>query len=247
MSKKISLIIVSFALLVSVNLAQDGKMKTLYNSMQAELLDQEPKLSSQQTRKLLKAALGSKWQKGNQEVGGYSDKPRISQAISGSFTAPRAREIAYLIEGSGAIPVRVNSDAGNDSRLVIFSGNRIVFNKPLYSVGALRISDLNGDGVDELLVFSEGHGAGGASTTGAQLVQVKGRRLRVIKDFGAIEDNHCPGNASKNFTSSIIRYSPAKAKRFPRFRVDYYSCSCPDDSTAKAQKCQFVQNGKISQ
>jgi len=142
-------------------------------------------------------------------------------------------------------------DIGNDARLVVFSGERVVVNAQFYGHTILKTTDLNGDGVDEFLLYSGATGAGGELSSSAELVEVKGRRFRTIKNFGEVEhqfrcfgEEDAPG--SENITS-IIYYIPSKVKgTFPRFRVDFYRCKCPDEfDMTNPQTCKYVQSGKI--
>ncbi len=223
-------------------MAQNAGMSVLYDFIRTKPPYDEPQLSPQQIRKVLNAALGSRWRRNADEIS-------ISQIVTGSFTAANVQEVAYVIRGSGAIRAQTRIDIGNDGRLVIFSASRVVVNAPFYGIGILKTSDLNRDGIDELLLYSGATGTG-ETVTSMELVQVKGKRLHTIKDFGNVESIYkCFGEENDSggrHITSIIRYAPSKAGAFPRFRVDFYRCACADESDmVDPQKCQFVQSNKM--
>lgn len=225
-------------------MAQNAGMSVLYDFIRMNPSYDEPQLSTQQVRKVLNAALGPRWRRN-------ADNISISQIVTGSFTAANVQEVAYVIRGSGAIRAQTRIDVGNDGRLVVFSGSRVVVNSPFYGIGILNTSDLNRDGVDELLLYASATGTG-ETTTSAELVGVKGKRLHTIKKFETVESIYnCFGgadeeNSNGRHTTSIIRYTPSKAGAYPRFRVDFYECACADESeVVDPQKCKFVQSDKI--
>jgi hypothetical protein len=222
--------------------AQDAGMSVLYDFIRTKPPYDEPQLSPQQVRKVLNAALGPGWRRNADDIS-------ISQIVTGSFTAANVQEVAYVIRGSGAIRAQTRIDMGNDARLVVFSGSRVVANAPFYGIGVLKTSDLNRDGVDELLLYAGATGTG-ETVTSAELVEVKGKRLRTVKDFGSVESIYrCFGgedDSGGRHVTSIIRYAPAKAGAFPHFRVEFYECACADESeVVDPQKCRFVQRDKM--
>lgn len=239
--RKIGFLLMSITLLTALCHAQSTKRETLYDFIRNKPPYDEPVLSAQEARRILRAALGARYRRSGAN-------PSISQIVSGSFTAPNAREIAYVVRGG-------NPDAGstvdmqNDSRLVIFSGNQLLVNVPFYGIGILRTSDLNGNGVEELLLYGGAFWMG-ESKTSAQLVEVKGRRLQVIKDFGEVEssygcDNEASSDNRRNITA-VISHTPLAKGRYPAFRVDFYGCQCPDESGRNdPQTCRFIRSGKM--
>jgi hypothetical protein len=244
MKMKLLLLLACLLFLESTGIAQNAGMSVLYDFIRIKPSYDEPRLSPQQVRKVLNAALGPRWRRN-------ADNISISQIVTGSFTAANVQEVAYVIRGSGAIRAQTRIDIGNDARLVIFSGSQVVVNSPFYGIGILKTSDLNRDGIDELLLYA-GATATGTDETSAELVQVKGKRLHIIKKFGTVESIYnCFGgaeeeDANSKHTTSIIRYAPSKAGAFPRFRVDFYVCACADESeVVDPQKCKFVQSDKL--
>ncbi len=222
--------------------AQDAEMSVLYDFIRTKPPYDEPQLSPQQVRKVLNAALGPGWRRNADDIS-------ISQIVTGSFTAANVQEVAYVIRGSGATRARTRIDMGNDARLVVFSGSRVIVNAPFYGIGVLKTSDLNRAGIDELLLYAGATGTG-ETVTSAELVEVKGRRLRTITNFGNVESIYrCLGgedDSGGRHVTSIIRHAPAKAGASPRFRVEFYECACADESeVVDPQKCRFVQMDKM--
>jgi len=222
--------------------AQQHRAEVLYDFLRTERSYDEPGLPAQQSRQVMTAALGPRYQK-------IDTNPSINRVVTGSFTAPGLKQTAYVIRGgSGSIAGTINMQ--NDGRLAIFSGPRMVFNAKFYGNDILRISDLNGDGMNEILLASSWMWMGEVGLA-AQLVEVKGSRLRVIKDFETLESAYnCfveADEASRKNVSSVISYSGGGAGKWPQFRVDFFQGPCPagDADRVAAEKFKYIGSGKM--
>src|SRR5438477_170560 len=107
MRMKLLWLLACIFLFESVGMAQDAGMSVLYDFIRTKPPYDEPQLSRQQVRKVLNAALGSKWRRNAKDIS-------ISQIVTGSFTAANVQEVAYVIRGSGAIRAQTRIDMGND-------------------------------------------------------------------------------------------------------------------------------------
>lgn len=165
--------------------------------------------------------------------------PSIGNVVTGSFTAPGQTETAYVIWVSecGA----THADNYGSKRVAIFSGQKLVADVDSDFNGAIvRKTDLNSDGVDELLM-SAGDMAQGTVMEVAELVEFRNGRRRVIEDFGTVVEDSCgsgfPGASSKASVLSMSDFEPGK---MPKLRIDNYVSSCKN-----TKRWRFLSTGKM--
>jgi hypothetical protein len=165
--------------------------------------------------------------------------PAIVDVASGSFTAPGRPETAYVISVSECNAS--HADNFGSKRVAIFSGEQLVADVDVdFRSSIVRKTDLNGDGVDELLMAS-GDTNQGTITEMAALLDFQGGRLRVIEDFGTVTEDSCasglPGSSSK---ASVLSMSDIVPGKMPRLRIDNYVASC-----RKSKRWRFLSTGKM--
>jgi hypothetical protein len=165
--------------------------------------------------------------------------PSIGDVVTGSFTASGQTETAYVIWVSecGA----THADNYGSKRVAIFSGQKLVADIDSDFKGAIvRKTDLNSDGVDELLM-SAGDMAQGTVIEVAELVEFRNGRRRVIEDFGTVVEDTCgsgfKGSASKASLLSMSDFEPGK---MPKLRIDNYVSPCRD-----TKRWRFLSTGKM--
>jgi hypothetical protein len=87
-------------------------------------------------------------------------------------------------------------------------------------------TDLNMDGIDELLMTS-GYMAQGELTEMAALLSFENGRLSVIQDFGAVVMDNCasgrPGSTAK---AAVLSITNAKLGEMPKMRAENYVAGC---------------------
>lgn len=165
--------------------------------------------------------------------------PSIAGMITGSFTGPGQMQTAYVIF-TGECGAS-HADNYGSKRVAIFSGQQLVADVDSdFKSHIVRKTDLNGDGVDELLMTS-GDMAQGTLIEMAALVEFKNGRMRVIEDFGTVVEDTCasgfPGSSSK---ASVISISDLEPGRMPKLRIDNYVASCRN-----AKRWRFLSTGKM--
>jgi len=165
--------------------------------------------------------------------------PSIGDVVTGSFTAPGQTETAYVIwvAECGATP----ADNYGSKRVAIFSGQKLVADIDSdFSSSIIRKTDLNSDGIDELLM-SAGDMAQGTVMEVAELVEFRNGKRRVIEDFGTVVEDTCgagfAGAASKASVLSISDFEPGK---MPKLRIDNYQASCKN-----TKRWRFLSTGKM--
>lgn len=167
--------------------------------------------------------------------------PTIIDSVTGSFTASGQTQTAYLI--SVAECGASHADNFGSERVAIFTGQQLIadFDADFRS-SFRRKTDLNGDGIDELLMTS-GYMGQGTLTEGAALVTFESGKLNVVHDFETVNEDSCgsgfPGSAAK---ASVISFGVGVPGKMPKFQQDNYSSPCRN-----VKKWRFVSTGKMQE
>jgi hypothetical protein len=125
--------------------------------------------------------------------------------------------------------------------MAIFSGQQLVADVDVdFNSSVVRKTDLNSDGIDELLMTG-GDMNQGEAVEMAALVTFQNGRFRVIHDFGTVVDDDCaaemPGSSSK---ASVLYISDVLPGRMPKLTMDNYVSGC-----RKTKRWRFVSSGKM--
>jgi len=165
--------------------------------------------------------------------------PSITDVMNGSFTAPGKAETAYVISVSECNAS--HADNFGTKRVAIFSGPQLLANVDVeFRSGIVRKSDLNGDGMDELLMTT-GDTNQGITIETAGLLDFRNSKLRVIEDLGTVFEDSCaselPGSSIK---ASVITIAPAAPGDMPKLRMENYKASCRNP-----QRWRFLSTGKM--
>jgi len=165
--------------------------------------------------------------------------PSIGDVVPGSFTAPGQSETAYVIwvYECGA----THADNYGSKRVAIFSGQKLVADIDSdFNGNILRKTDLDMDGVNELLM-SAGDMGQGTVIEAAELVEFRNGRRRVIEDFGTVVEDSCgsgfPGASSK---ASVLSFSNVELGKMPKVRIDNYVSPCRE-----TKRWRFLSTGKM--
>src|SRR5882762_3011545 len=165
--------------------------------------------------------------------------PTIVDMATGSFTAPRQAQTVYVISVSECNAS--HADNFGTKRVAIFSGQQLIADVDSdFKSSIMRKTDLNGDGIDELLMTS-GDMNQGTLIEMAALLDFPNGRLRVIEDFGTVTEDTCAsGTPGSSTRASVLAISSALPGRMPRVRIDNYGASC-----RKAKRWRFLSTGKM--
>ncbi len=139
--------------------------------------------------------------------------PSIDDVASGSFTAPGRPETAYVIFVSECNAA--HADNYGTKRVAIFSGQQLIADVDVnFKRSIVRKTDLNSDGLDELLMVG-GDMNQGSVFEAAALLDFPNGRVRVIEDFGTVKEDSCAsGLPDSSLKASIVsRYSYWKVWR----------------------------------
>jgi hypothetical protein len=167
--------------------------------------------------------------------------PSILDMANGSFTGPLKQETLYVISVSECNAS--HADNFGTKRVAIFSGRQLIADMDVdFKNSIVRKIDLDGDGVDELLM------TGGDMNQGilieiAALLGFQNGRLRTIQDLGTVTEDACasgiPGSSSK---ASVISVGDAVPGKMPRLRIDNYEASC-----RRNKRWRFISTGKMQE
>ncbi len=165
--------------------------------------------------------------------------PSINDMATGSFTAPGQTQTLYVI----AVGECNASHAENfgSKRVAIFSGQQLVadFDIDFHST-IMHKTDLNSDGVDELLMIT-GDMAQGTITEMATLFEFRNGRARVIEDFGTVVLDSCAsGMSGSSSKASVLSISNIEPGKMPKLRIDNYVASC-----RTTKRWRFLSTGKM--
>jgi len=167
--------------------------------------------------------------------------PSIVGMSSGSFTAPGQTETLYLISVGECNAS--HADNFGTKRAAIFSGQQLVADVDAdFKINIESKTDLNGDGLNELLL-SGGDMNQGVLIETAALVDFPNGRRRVIEDFGTVTEDSCasglPGSMAK---ASVIYLVDAAAGQMPKLRIENFQASC-----RTPKRWRFLSTGKMQE
>jgi len=165
--------------------------------------------------------------------------PSVEDAETGSFTAAGQTQTAYLIylNECGA----THADNFGSKRVAIFSGQQLVAEMDVDFSGIIvRKTDLNSDGINELLMSASDMGQGTLMEV-AELVEFRNGRRRVIEEFGTVVEDSCAsGFSGSSSKASVLSMSDFAPGNMPKLRIDNYVSSCRN-----VKRWRFLSTGKM--
>lgn len=166
------------------------------------------------------------------KIGSESDGrfvPSIEGKVTGSFTAPNAKETVYLIWLNECF-AHIPNDFGT-RRIAVFSGDELVFEDIVPDKALKKLGDLNGDGIDEILL-THGWVGQGHIFQSAQLVQLAGGKVNEIIDFQGVSDDSCgSGMEGAGRYAKVITKLPQGPGKMPKFSTQYYKAPCTEEAS----------------
>lgn len=165
--------------------------------------------------------------------------PSIADMTTGSFTGPGKTETLYVIFVGECFAS--HADNFGTRRVAIFSGQQLVADVDVdFKQTIERKTDLNSDGIDELLMTS-GYTNQGTTTEMAALFSFQNGRMKVLNDFGVISEDSCAsGFPSSETRASVLYISDVFPGRMPKLAQENYSSSC-----RRAKRWKLVSKGKM--
>lgn len=165
--------------------------------------------------------------------------PSIVAMATGSFTAAGQTQTAYVIDVSECNAS--HADNFGTKRVAIFSGQQLVADVDAdFMSEIVRKTDLNGDGIDELLMIS-GYMGQGTLTEMATLVSFQNGRRSVLQDFGTVVEDSCASGSPGSTSKASVLYTPAFAPGLmPKLIQENYVASCRN-----VKRWRFVSTGMM--
>lgn len=165
--------------------------------------------------------------------------PSIVGTATGSFTAPGQSQTLYVISVSECNAS--HADMFGTKRVAIFSGQQLVADIDVdFNESIERKTDLNSDGIDELLMSTSDMHQGNIDEVAA-LLSFQNGRLQVIHDFGPVVEDTCastmPGSYSK---ASVLYISDVVPGEMPKLTVENFQAGC-----GKTKRWRLVSRGKM--
>lgn len=171
-------------------------------------------------------------------------KPEVIDYVSGSFTAPQVKQVAYLVNLGDSCQPRERGTV----RLAIFSNNSLAtYGNTTGYFDITKISDINGDGINELTLKGSWLGQGYLSIY-AKVIEMKKKGILTLKDFGEVFGSN-PGNFSTIAyqTATVITASKAIEGKLVFSRANYVS-RCFEESdeliNPKCKNYQYISSGE---
>jgi hypothetical protein len=167
--------------------------------------------------------------------------PSIIDMTTGSFTAAGQTQTAYVISVSECNAS--HADNVGTKRIAIFSGQQLVADVDADFMGIIiRKTDLDGNGIDELLMISSDM-AQGTITQMATLASFENGRRRVIRDFGTVVEDSCASEAPGSDSKASVLYTSAFAPGLkPTLTQENYVASC-----RKPRRWRLLSKGKMQE
>lgn len=165
--------------------------------------------------------------------------PSIVDMTTGSFTGPAQTQTLYVISVSECNAS--HADNFGTKRIAIFSGSQFVADIDAdFASSIVRKTDLNSDGIDELLMTT-GDMSQGTITEMATLVSFQNARRRVIQDFGSVVEDSCASEMQgATSEASVLYISNVIPGNMPKITQENYSASC----RGKTRRWRLVSRGK---
>ncbi|HEX5885669.1 MAG TPA: hypothetical protein VFY67_14105 [Pyrinomonadaceae bacterium] len=164
--------------------------------------------------------------------------PSIIDSVTGSFTGAGESQTAYVIFVAECHAS--HADNFGTKRVAIFQGPRLIADLDVdFKRDIVRKTDLNSDGVDELLMTS-GDMNQGTVIEMAALVSFESGRFRVLHDFGTVvEDNCASGRPDSTSTASVLYISDVIPGNMPKLTMENYESGC-----GQRKRWRLVSTGK---
>lgn len=164
--------------------------------------------------------------------------PSITDMATGSFTAAGQTQTLYVVAVSECNAS--HADNYGTKRVAIFSGQQLVADVDAdFNSGIARKTDLNSDGIDELLMTT-GDMAQGNLIWMATLVSFQGGRFKAIHEFGAVVEDSCAAAMADSSSDAAVLYiSDVVPGDMPKLTLDTYRSPC-----RKTKRWRLISKGK---
>ena len=150
--------------------------------------------------------------------------PSITDMLQGSFTAAGETQTAYIISVSECFAS--HADNFGSSRIAIFTGPKLVADLDLdFKSNVVKKTDLDGDGINELLM-SSGYMNQGILVESSALLGFKNGSVKVIEDFGQVTEDSCASGLPDSVATASVIYTATELTKMPTFQIEKFKSAC---------------------
>jgi hypothetical protein len=209
-------------------------------------VERQPKLAPE-IEKLLDATLAPTGEDSGDDCQGEQEPTlRVLASAAGSFTAPVAKQTAYIV--ARAACGADDAEAIRATHLVVVEGGKAVVQTPgqegasgeplaFQGIEIRAVADVDQDGVNELLVTSSD-----GPQESARLYAVKGGELKTLKEFRAVYVNGCGEGSQGQARAQVIHYVVGAKDSAARFSTEQYRAPCPASGAPAPSDFQPVKS-----
>jgi hypothetical protein len=186
-------------------------------------VEREPKLSPE-TDKLIHAALSGSEGRREDCPDAEARSVRATASAPGSFTAPATRQVAFIVAraacGTGGL------EASEVMHLVVVEGDKVVVPSSFLGTAIRAVTDVDHDGVNELLVTASDASEAGPSET-ARLYSLIDGELTVLSEFPGVYVNGCAAGPHGQVRAQVIHHRAGAKDAGSRYTTEPYQAACP--------------------
>ncbi len=146
-------------------------------------------------------------------------------SVAGSFTRPESEQRAHLI-GLNDKGANFNIPFYKEIALVIEESGNVILAEGVNSNAIVNTIDVNGDGLEELLLAAGGTGQG-MTVESATLVQIEHGSLRFAEDFGEVYLDNCGTLEFERYIEArAIYFVPKEDEKAIQYRIESSKKPC---------------------
>ena len=197
--------------------------EVLFDFRTEEGFPKQQKIEGAEADAVLKYVFGANYRTGSKSTS-------VDQRIYGAFSKPNDKETLYFVRGGTVEDERTlaRGDISLLGYIVVFDKTEPVLSLKVSAYGIHKITDLNLDGKNELLLANGGYGQG-ISEDGLELAQIVNGGIQIIRDFGILHEDACAEGIPNRtgVSAGVIHYEAlTEAGNFPQFELSYHKRSC---------------------
>lgn len=205
-------------------------------------VEREPKLTPE-VEKLVLSALSADYKSKREDCQGESDVLfHVKGAATGAFTAPAAKQTAYLVTSA---PCSAGDDLVEATHLVVVEADKVLAQAtskvklnpgdappPFYGTDIRTVADVDGDGIGEIGVTSEAKVPTGVEES-LRLFSAAGGAVKRVWSFAGVYKDGCGVGPPAKVQAQVIHYTPTAKDPTTRYPAEIFEAVCPASGAPK--------------